>query len=543
MLPMLACSMPGEPLALARASGDPLPPGRQGHPIEGMYADPASCVECHPRQYEEWQGSMMRYGMHSPTFNAFEALANQFHEAGFEPGTFRKGGAMENFCARCHSPIGAETDQFSGLKADGTVDPVRDGLGPAAAEGVSCVVCHQTQGPDLAGSLLGDGIANTAIVLDPSLVRRGPIADPVPSLSHRSEYSEYLRSPDFCGSCHDVRPEVPDAKTGEPFSRLENAFTEWRESPYATTANPYGQVITCQDCHMSLFPYSPPGTYPVGKVAEQPGVEPMPTRRVSTHYFTGVDVALVPYPGQDDPSLDQWGMPRGQKQRRRDLLRAACTLTLEGTPQNMSAGAPILPIRVTVTNVGAGHRVPTGFSQEREVWIELIVRDGDGRVVYETGTLVDSAHPETGEHTPDGRLEDEDLRELIGRLDPVTFEVVGEAPGPDARDEARNLGLVTFTNHFERNGHRVDVPMLADHFNNDRSLPPLVPVVVPYDVPLPGGVDGPFTVSARLRFRHFPPRFLRMLAEGRPDLVSERIVDRLEIIDMAEAEQVVQVGG
>ena len=140
----------------------------------------------------------------------------------------------------------------------------------------------------------------------------------------------------------------------------------------------------------------------------------------------------------------------------------------------------------------------------------------------------------------DGRLEDEDLRELIGTLDPHTFEIVGEAPGPDARDEAAKLGLVTFTNHFERNHHRVDVPFLADHFDNQRSLPPLETVEVPYDVPIPESAPRPLSVSARLRFRHFPPRFLRMLAVGRPDLVNEALVDRLEIIDMATASREVR---
>jgi hypothetical protein len=477
---------------------------------------------------------MMGYGMHSPTFNAFEALANEFTQ-----GRFRKGGAEPNLCARCHSPVGDETDQFLPFVPGEPVRPIRTGLGPAASRGVSCITCHQTVGADHARSPSGDGIANAAIELVPEQVRQGPIQDPAPGADHRSEYNPYLRSPEFCGSCHDVRPAVPDVETGEPFGRLENAFTEWAASPYARAgdpANPYGTVVSCQDCHMSLFPYAPPGTYPVGTAAEVPG-KSMPTRRVSTHYFTGADVALVPYPGQDGAALDEWGMPRGQKQRRRDLVKAACVMDLDRTEGTLAPGATILPVRVAITNVGAGHRVPTGFSQEREVWVELIVRDATGAVLYETGTLVDSAHPETGETVPDGRLEDEDLRELVGTLNPRTFEIVGEAPGPDARDEEAKLGLVTFTNHFERNHHRVDVPFLADHFNNTRSLPPLETVEVPYDVPIPGDAPRPLRISTRLRFRHFPPRFLRMLAVGRPDLVDEALVDRLEIIEMAEAEK------
>jgi hypothetical protein len=42
---------------------------------------------------------------------------------------------------------------------------------------------------------------------------------------------------------------------------------------------------------------------------------------------------------------------------------------------------------VGIENVGAGHRVPAGFSQEREIWVHLTVRDGDGRVLYEVGRV------------------------------------------------------------------------------------------------------------------------------------------------------------
>jgi hypothetical protein len=54
-------------------------------------------------------------------------------------------------------------------------------------------------------------------------------------------------------------------------------------------------------------------------------------------------------------------------------------------------------------------------------------------------------------------------------------------------------------------------------------------------------VSGPLHVIAQLRFRPFPPRFLRTLAQARPDLVSEDTVDRNRIVDMAEADRSVAV--
>src|SRR5262249_48421200 len=46
-----------------------------------------------------------------------------------------------------------------------------------------------------------------------------------------------------------------------------------------------------------------------------------------------------------------------------------------------------LEIPIRIENTGAGHRVPAGFSQEREIWLEMTVRDGRGDTVYEVGKL------------------------------------------------------------------------------------------------------------------------------------------------------------
>lgn len=478
---------------------------------------------------------MMAYGALSPVFNALEAVGNAL-----TGGDFAAGGREALFCQRCHNPVSVDLGEFPDFAAmEGR--PSRDFAGEIGRHGLSCDVCHQVAHADLAGSLLGDGIANAAFVMRPGSVKFGPVADPVPNSVHRSSYSSYLKSADFCGSCHDVRLRVPDAVTGEPFQRLENLFTEWRAGPYAGSDNPYGRPVTCQDCHMSLYPYAPPGTYPRARAA---ALADVPEREVSTHYFTGVDVALVDFPGQDEEGTDEDGTPPAQVRRREDLLRAACDLALH-VPPAIAAGE-VLPVEVAVTNVGAGHNVPAGFSQERQVWLEVVVKDADGGDIYRSGFLTDRPHPETGETVADGSLHDEDLEDVVARLDPHT----GEAeirPGPDHdRRPYEQSGLVNFGNRFVRRGpeggfEEVFLPFLAEHMDNGHSIPPLETVRVRYDVPVPGDAAGRISVRVRLRFRPFPPRFVRFLAETRPDLVDETIVDRNRIVDMAEVSGAVQV--
>src|SRR5262249_8056726 len=67
----------------------------------------------------------------------------------------------------------------------------------------------------------------------------------------------YLRSSEFCGSCHDVRLFGSDvlgtAARGEHFKRLRNAYSEW--SDWAQREGRAGRTAaTCQDCHMSTYP-------------------------------------------------------------------------------------------------------------------------------------------------------------------------------------------------------------------------------------------------------------------------------------------------
>ena len=176
------------------------------------------------------------------------------------------------------------------------------------------------------------------------------------------------------------------------------------------------------------------------------------------------------------------------------------------------------------------------------MWIELTVSDANGADIYKSGYLVDSAHPETGELTPDGSLDDEDLQNFDVTLDPVTGKNIGFIRGPDhnERKNGTNLGLVNFGNEFisydDVTGEEVEefLPFAAEHMNNSISIPPLQTRTNTYDIQLPAGVQGPITVRGRLLFRAFPPRFLRFLAQQTAafNLIDEAMVDRNKIVEM-----------
>ena len=129
----------------------------------------------------------------------------------------------------------------------------------------------------------------------------------------------------------------------------------------------------------------PPGSFSSARVAPSSAQ----ATRVASHYFTSVDLPLTPtFPEAwaSDPTLDANGVPLGLRARRDTLLRHTFRFAI-GQARRRSAD---LEIPIEIENVGAGHRVPAGFSQEREIWIELVVKDARGRVVYEVGRVSSS---------------------------------------------------------------------------------------------------------------------------------------------------------
>ncbi len=355
------------------------------------------------------------------------------------------GSGGEHWCVNCHSPVEKLDTALPAWEGRAGGDPrtrrpVRDLLGERGMEGISCGFCHEVHGPVAAhtaarGGYEGNatwtsfvtgatfaarpedgrglaGIGNSGYDLRPAdfLVGRGGSADVGASVGAHLRAPRaaraYLASSEFCGSCHDVRlfgTDTLGSARGEHFKRLRNAYSEWASwaSGEARAGRP---VSSCQDCHLSQYPggcevdssgssdpecpkgyrFAPskPGVWPQGRAATSSAE----VGDVVTHYFSGVDVPLsreLPPELIDEPTVDVHGIPLSARRRRDMLLRHTFRFGI-GAARRGGLG---LEIPVEIENVGAGHRVPAGFSQEREIWVHLTVRDGDGRVLYEVGRV------------------------------------------------------------------------------------------------------------------------------------------------------------
>jgi hypothetical protein len=235
-------------------------------------------------------------------------------------------------------------------------------------------------------------------------------------------YSALHTRSDFCATCHNVT---------HPFSSVavERTYDEWLESPYSFNNE------TCQDCHMPGF---------AGKAA----IMGPDRERVASHWFSGANATVLSYLGQHEAA-----------QRARDMLASAAEMQFQPLPADMLPGQ-YTTVAVKVANVGAGHKLPTGFPEGREIWIDFQVRDATGRELYRLGAV------------KDGKTEE------------------------DTRNFKVHLG--------DKDGNELDIEVWnATQILSDNRILPKGYIVREFSFQVPADAVGPLTLTAHLNYWPF----------------------------------------
>jgi hypothetical protein len=309
------------------------------------------CGVCHERQWKELQGSMHLASHSEPLYRSFAELARK--EAGDE---------VYAYCSGCHSPAGV-VSRLIPKKHDPEL--------PAEAKaGVSCEVCHQITSLTGREGPWGEP-GNASFVLHPGRVKYASSGSFEPNRSHSGEKRDFFAKSEFCASCHTVI---------HPHNglRIENTYGEWKESIYAAKG------IQCQDCHMRSVDEAK-------KVAEtlQPivvkglrvvdGVE----REIHRHYFVG-----------GNANADRLADGKTHAAMAEARLKSAARIELK-TPAAYTPGQK-LELEVIVQNVAAGHNLPTGVTELRQMWVDLRILNQNGKTLFRSGAL-----DEKGDLAPD----------------------------------------------------------------------------------------------------------------------------------------------
>jgi hypothetical protein len=121
---------------------------------------------------------------------------------------------------------------------------------------------------------------------------------------------------------------------------IQDSYVEWKQSPYAA------QGVRCQDCHMPAYS---------GKVAPEGKERP----QLHAHVFLGGHT---------------------------EMIRKAATLQVRSDWNHKGPGGA-LKVSVGITNVGAGHLIPTGIPGIREMWLEVTAFNSQQQLATEKRAL------------------------------------------------------------------------------------------------------------------------------------------------------------
>lgn len=310
------------------------------------FISPDVCAGCHADIYDQWQNSM--HNLSHPDA-AYIKIARFLRKGLVNPDEIKEAES----CVKCHTPVGYVT----GYPTQLSDDPKR--IPEIAEAGIQCDYCHS--------AVSTDKLYNNGLMLSPGNgeddpgVKLGPFDDARPDF-HEAAYSEFHTRSEICGSCHNVKHVVFGTD-------LETTYDEWKSSPYYS--DDPARAVTCQGCHM----YQRPGVPATGSTPRPPNPGPASDYtderpHIFTHYFVGANY-MIPGQAGDDEKVKM----------ARERLQHAAELTIDSVDLKNRV------LKIKVANTGAGHSIPTGVTDLRQVWLQITISDSKGRTVFSSGHL------------------------------------------------------------------------------------------------------------------------------------------------------------
>lgn len=341
------------------------------------------CVACHnglsTRSGEDvsiglnWRPTMMANAARDPYWHAGVRRETMDHpEARAQ---------IEDECSICHMPMARHASRSAGH--EGTVFSHLGFLGDdegdrLAADGVSCSLCHQI-GKEKLGTR--ESFVGSFVIGGPNVQGNRRVYGPYePDAGHtrimRSstggfvpEQSTHIRESELCATCHTLltRPLGTGAEEAGEFPE-QVPYQEWRHSAYASQRS-------CQSCHMPVIDEDIAVTSLLG----------VPRSGVSRHTFVGGNFFMKGILNRNRKELYVVSFPDElslSAEKTKDHLQSeAARITID----KLEVRAGRLEAQVTVENL-AGHKLPTAYPSRR-VWLHLVVRDSNNRVVFESGAV------------------------------------------------------------------------------------------------------------------------------------------------------------
>jgi hypothetical protein len=358
------------------AMGDKVPPGT-------VFRTSERCVACHnglttPDGEDisigfQWRSSIMANSSRDPYWQGSVRRESIDHAESRQ--------AIEDECSVCHMPAvrmadrdaGRHTDVFSRFPL--ATFPKGD---KAAADGVTCSVCHQIEKEGLGTDATFVGNVKIA---QPD--KNGNRAEYGPfdidkghqtvmhssTATYRPTQGDQVRDSGLCGSCHTLITSALGPH-GEKIARFPEQvpFQEWQHSDYATKQ-------TCQDCHMPVVKEAVAVTALYGQ----------PREGMHRHVFVGSNFVVEGMLQDHREELATAALPEEMDAAMKRTTEFLKTQAAKVTVGSVERSGDRVVVEVHVENLG-GHKLPTAYPSRR-AWLHVVVRGGSGRVVFESGAL------------------------------------------------------------------------------------------------------------------------------------------------------------
>ena len=265
---------------------------------------PQACATCHTDIARQHEQAMMSQA-YTHAWDEIEYFELAVPHAAIEP----KVAGVKAGCNGCHAPLAFLAND---------VPPPKPSDKSRANESVSCDICHTITGFE------GDVPHNFNWVVEPGRVKQGPRAG-LESPHHATRENPFLRSAEFCGTCHNEK---------DPWGLfVKSTHLEWKEGPQGKAG------IVCQDCHM------PPAAGRSARMGQ-------PLSDVRQHLFHGAH----------DPGK----------------LAGVAEVRIHPEFREAEPGDTVR-LTAVVVNAKAGHKIPSGSAEERVLWLDVRARDSKGK--------------------------------------------------------------------------------------------------------------------------------------------------------------------
>ena len=349
-----------------------------------------------------WQGSVRRESIDHPGAQA----------------------AIEDECSTCHMPLSHFTAHAEGRKGEVfshlplSSPPSKDG---AAADGVSCSVCHQVEKTGLGTPASFNGGLTFASIQNPH--QRPEYGPFVVDQGHQRvmqsstngmvpQASDHIRDSALCGSCHTLYTKAL-GPGGRQVGTLpeQMPYLEWLHSDYP-------KRNTCQSCHM------PEVQEPVAVTAIYG-----PLRQgMHRHEFIGGNFLMQQMLNDYRGDLHTAALPKELIAASGRTIEFLKSQSARVTLQNVRQQSGQLSLEVHVENL-TGHKLPTAYPSRR-AWLHVVVQDRDGRTIFESGALNPDGSIVGNANDADPHRYEPHYREITKPQQVEIFEpILGDAQG------------------------------------------------------------------------------------------------------------------